>query len=119
MHISGGTVTVGIKSAEPSWIGNSENKPIITGGNVILENNGSIDPVNTDNEPLVLYRMDRSDSYSENITTPAGSYTYRAQRDEISGMLCVYVPERVRENIAQKLALEAEAVEAADMVERG
>ena len=119
VHISGGTVTVGIKSAEPSWIGNSENKPIITGGNVILENNGSIDPVNTDNEPLVLYRMDRSDSYSENITTPAGSYTYRAQRDEISGMLCVYVPERVRENIAQKLALEAEAVEAADMVERG
>ena len=107
VHISGGTVTVGIKSAEPSWIGNSQNKPIITGGNVIIEGSGTIDPVNTDNEPLVLYRMDKAASYSENITTPAGSYTYRAQRDERSGMLCVYVPERVRENIAQKLALEA------------
>ena len=106
VHISGGTVTVDIKSAEPSWIGNLQNRPIITGGNVILDDNGFIDPINTDNEPLVLYRMDRADSYSENITTPAGSYTYRAQRDKDSGMLCVYVPERVREMIAQNLAKE-------------
>ncbi len=109
VHISGGTVTVGIKSSEPTWIGSAEKKPIITGGNVILEDNGTISPVNSAGEELVLYRMDRSQSYNDNITTPAGSYTYRAQRDEQSGQLCVYVPERVREKIAQMIALEKQA----------
>lgn len=104
VHISGGTVTVGIKSAEPAWIGSPEVKPIITGGNVILEDNGTIYPVNTDDEALVLYRMDHAPSFSENISTPNGSYTYRAQRDDRSGQLCVYVPERIRERIAQDMA---------------
>ena len=109
VHISGGTVTVGIKSSEPMWIGSAEKQPIITGGNVILEDSGTISPVNTAGEELVLYRMDRSQSYNDSISTPAGSYTYRAQRDERSGQLCVYVPERVREKIAQMIALENQA----------
>ncbi|MBR1833157.1 MAG: EAL domain-containing protein [Ruminiclostridium sp.] len=109
VHISGGTVTVGIKSAEPIWIGSAEKQPIITGGNVILEDNGTISPVNSAGEELVLYRMDKSQSYNDNISTQAGSYTYRAQRDERSGQLCVYVPERVREKIAQMIALENQA----------
>ncbi len=109
VHITGGTVTVGILSAEASWIHSDAGKVIITGGNVILENNGTIEPVNISGEPLVLYRMDRTSSYSENISTSQGSYLYRAQRDERSGQLCVYIPERVRERIAQRLALEAEA----------
>ena len=109
VHISGGTVTVGIKSSEPMWIGSAEKQPIITGGNVILEESGTINPVNSAGEELVLYRMDKSQSYNDNISTPAGSYTYRAQRDERSGQLCVYVPERVREKIAQMIALENQA----------
>ncbi|MBO6231666.1 MAG: EAL domain-containing protein [Ruminiclostridium sp.] len=106
VHISGGVVTVGIKSAEPIWIGSAEKQPIITGGNVVLEDNGTITAVNTAGEELVLYRMDKMPSYNENITTIQGSYTYRAQRDERSGQLCVYIPERVRERIAQRIALE-------------
>ena len=104
VHIRGGIVTVGIKSAEPLWIGSAEKSPIISGGNVILEDNGTISPVNTAGEDLVLYRMESSPAYNENITTVQGSYTYRAQRDERSGQLCVYVPERVRERIAQNIA---------------
>ena len=111
VHISGGVVTVGIKSAEPLWIGSAEKNPIITGGNVVLEDNGTIKAVNTAGEQLVLYRMDKTQAYNENITTVQGSYTYRAQRDERSGLLCVYVPERVRERIAQRIALEAKATE--------
>ena len=108
VHIMGGIVTVGIKSAEPLWIGSAEKKPIISGGNVILEDNGTITPVNTAGEELVLYRMEKSPSYNENISTVQGSYTYRALRDERSGQLCVYVPERVRERIAQRIALESQ-----------
>ena len=105
VHISGGVVTVGVKSAEPTWIGSAEKKPIITGGNVILDNNGSITAVNSAGEELVLYRMKGAPSYNENITTVEGSYTYRAQRDDRSGDLCVYVPERVRERIARNMAM--------------
>ncbi|MBR5088555.1 MAG: EAL domain-containing protein [Ruminiclostridium sp.] len=112
VHISGGTVTVGIKSAEPIWIGSAEKSPIITGGNVILEDNGTITAVNSAGEELVLYRMNKLPTYNENITTVNGSYTYRAQRDDRSGQLCVYVPERVREMIAQRIALESHAKEA-------
>lgn len=112
VHISGGIVTVGIKSAEPLWIGSAEKSPIITGGNVVLEDNGTITAVNTAGEELVLYRMEKMPTYNENITTINGSYTYRAQRDERSGQLCVYVPERVRERIAQRIALESAAIEA-------
>ena len=104
VQISGGTVTVGVLSAEAEWISSPESKVIITGGNVILENNGTITPVNISGEELVLYRSETVPSYNENISTPDGSYTYRAQRDERSGLLCVYVPERVRETIAQKIA---------------
>ena len=73
---------------------------------MILETNGTISPVNISGEELVLYRTEIVPSYNENISTPDGSYTYRAQRDERSGLLCVYVPERVRETIAQKIAQE-------------
>ena len=106
VQISGGTVTVGVLSAEAEWIYSPIGKVIITGGNVILENNGTISPVNISDEELVLYRTEIVPSYNENISTPDGSYTYRAQRDERSGLLCVYVPERVRETIAQKIAQE-------------
>ena len=106
VQITGGTVTVGILSAEAEWIHSDAGKVIITGGNVILENNGVITPVNISGEPLVLYRMDKTPSYNENISTEKGSYMYRAQRDERSGQLCVYVPERVREQIARKISFE-------------
>ena len=109
VHISGGVVITGVKSAEPIWIGSAEKKPIITGGNVILDNNGSITAVNSAGEELVLYRMKGAPSYNENITTIEGSYTYRAQRDERSGDLCVYVPERVRERIARNMAMNTAA----------
>jgi EAL domain-containing protein (putative c-di-GMP-specific phosphodiesterase class I) len=109
VHISGGVVTVGIKSAEPLWIGSAEKCPIITGGNVILEDNGTITAVNSAGEDLVLFRMKSAPSYNENITTVEGSYIYRAQRDELSGELCVYIPERVRERIAHNMALNLNA----------
>ena len=105
VHISGGVVTVDVKSAEPIWIGSAEKKPIITGGNVVLDDNGVITAVNTAGEELVLYRMKGAPSYNENITTVKGSYTYRAQRDDHSGELCVYVPERVRERIARNMSM--------------
>ena len=106
VHLSGGTITVGIKSSEPSWIGNTDNIPIITGGNVILEDNGEIRAVNAAGEELVLCRLDKLSTYNEYITTVKGGYTYRAQRDERSGLLNVYIPERIRDNIAQRIALE-------------
>ena len=53
--------------------------------------------------------MKGAPSYNENITTIEGSYTYRAQRDERSGELCVYVPERVRERIARNMAMNTAA----------
>ncbi len=106
VHISGGTITVGIKSSEPSWIGNADNIPVITGGNVILEDNGEIRAVNAAGEELVLCRLDKLSTYNEYITTVKGGYTYRAQRDEHSGLLNVYIPERIRDNIAQRIALE-------------
>ncbi len=109
VQISGGTVTVSVLSAEAEWIYSPIGKVIITGGNVILENNGTISPVNISGEELVLYRTEIVPSYNENISTPDGSYTYRAQRDERSGLLCVYVPERVRETIAQKIAQEMQS----------
>ncbi|MBP3855808.1 MAG: EAL domain-containing protein [Ruminiclostridium sp.] len=115
VHISGGVVTVGIKSAEPIWIGSAEKDPIITGGNVVLEDNGTIRAVNSAGEELVLYRMEKLPTYNENITTVNGSYTYRAQRDERSGQLCVYVPERVRERIAQRIALENQTADPGTM----
>lgn len=108
VHISGGTVTVGIKSSEPSWIGCEGNPPIITGGNVILEDNGKINAVNAAGEELVLYRTDKLKAYNEMISTVRGSYTYRAQRDEKSGMLNVYIPERIRDRIAQRVLLETQ-----------
>jgi len=123
VHISGSTVTVGILSAEAEWISSPAGKVIITGGNVILENSGTIHPVNTADEELVLYRMEGADSYNENIEAGGGSYTYRALRDERSGMLCVYVPERVREQIALRIAEKAqkekEAEEAARLARGG
>ena len=104
VHISGGTVTVGILSAEAEWINAPESSVVITGGNIILENNGTIEPVNTGGEPLVAYRLESANAFNENISTPEGSYSYRAQRDERSGLLVVYIPERIREGIALKLA---------------
>ncbi len=106
IQITGGLVTVGVLSAEGEWIHSDAGSVIITGGNVILENNGMIEPVNISGEPLVLYRIDKTPSYNENIATEKGSYTYRAQRDERSGQLCVYVPERVREQTARRIAFE-------------
>ena len=108
INIRGGIVTVGIKSSEPMWIGSAEKKPIISGGNVILEDNGTIEAVNTAGEELVLYRVDKLNSCNLKITSGNISYTYRAVRDEISGLLCVYVPEKEREKIAQKILLDTQ-----------
>lgn len=112
VRISGGIVTVGVKSSEPMWIGSPEKKPIITGGNVILENNGTITAVNSAGEELVLYRMESLPTFQENIANENGRYTYRAQRDENSGQLCVYVPESVREKIARNIAIQSAVLEA-------
>ncbi len=106
VQITGGIVTVGVLSAEAEWIHSDAGSVIVTGGNVILENNGVIEPVNISGESLVLYRPDKAPSYNESIATEKGSYTYRAQRDERSGQLCVYVPERIREKSARRIAFE-------------
>ncbi len=107
VQITGGIITVSVLSAEAEWIGAPAGGLIIMGGNVILENSGAISPVNLNGEELVLYRMDSSPSYSEKIQAGDSTYLYRAQRDERSGKLCVYVPESVRENIANRIAEES------------
>ncbi len=104
VQITGGIVTVGVLSAEAEWITSNAGGVIIMGGNVIMENSGTIHPVNLTGEELVLYRMDNAQSYNEKIQSGESTYMYRAQRDERSGKLCVYVPERVRESIAQRIA---------------
>ncbi len=91
--INSGTVIAELLSAEAAYLGGSECKAVIMGGNVILGKGADENIVNAFGEPLKMHLVDGEDLFEKHIVTEAGDYVYRAERNPMIDKLCVYIPE--------------------------
>lgn len=93
LKIDYGLVDITLLAADRKYIGSKENRPIIEGGNILLDFEATpIYPVNSMGQPLQAMVIDEGD-FSSHFEAEAGEYDYVAVRDPETKRLCVYVPE--------------------------
>ncbi len=91
-EISGGILRVKVLSGESRPFGNRTDKLVITGGNVICEN----DDADTEAQNAYGQKLHREYKdgpvFEKQIITKDGEYTYSARRCPELDLLCVYLP---------------------------
>ncbi len=92
-YIHSGAIKVVLLAANPISLGDTKGYLEISGGNILCDLTGTVQPVNQFGVPLFEKVLDTRENYYSRIETAEGMYQYLAEASELIDGIHIYVPK--------------------------